>query len=77
MKIETRVPTFTETSDAIVIRIPKVWVRMSSGRQLTDAQVLRMVARGEREFRRGKTRSLHSFLAKRHLNHATPLKRSR
>ncbi len=62
MKIDAHIPTLTETSDAISIRIPKDWVRTSSSRRLTAAHVLRLVARGEREFRRGATQSLSAFL---------------
>lgn len=77
MKIDVHVPTMIETKDALVIRIPKEWMTASRSRPLTEAEVLRIVTRGEREFRRGKTQALGTFLSRRHLSHATATRRSR
>ena len=63
--LKASVPTFRETDDAIIIRIPKEWVGHRRARQLTEADVLRMVARGEQEFRHGKTQEFGAFLPKR------------
>ncbi len=75
MKIST--PTISETSDEIVIRIPKRWVGHSEPRPLTEAQVLRFVAAGTREFRQGKTRPFEDFLSTRHSLHARISRRTR
>ena len=75
MKIST--PTLTETSDAIIIRIPKEWMTHPRARALTVSQVVRIVKRGEREFREGKTLELGAFLARRHPGYARALRRSR
>jgi len=77
MKIDVHIPTLTETKDAIVIRIPKEWVRAPHAHPLTEAEVLRIVSRGEREFRRGKTQALGTFLRRYRLGHATTVRRSR
>ena len=74
MKLET--PTITETSEAIIIRIPKGWVT-SRRRPLKEAEVLRMVAAGEREFRAGKTQEFSAFIARRYPAHARAFRRAR
>lgn len=75
MKIST--PTISETSNEIVIRIPKRWVGHSESRPLTEAQVLRFVAAGTREFRQGKTKTFGAFLANAHPLHARISRRTR
>ena len=70
-------PTITETKEAIIIRIPKGWVTETGRRPLTEAQVLRIVAAGEREFRDGKTQEFGAFLAKRSPAHARSYRRAR
>ena len=78
MKISSAItPTITETDEAIIIRIPKRWVGQPDRSQLTKADVLRIVAAGEREFRHGKTRTFDSFLAKQHPTHARIFRRAR
>ena len=75
--MNTSVPTITETKYAIIIRIPKTWAVDPHRRPLTEAQVLRMVAAGEREFREGRTQELSSFLARRYPAYARAFRRAR
>ena len=75
--MRTLIPTLTETKTAIIIRIPKDWVIHSRSRILTEADVLRVVAKGEREFRQGKTQEFGAFLAQRHPTHTRSFRRSR
>ena len=78
MKISSAItPTITETDEAIIIRIPKRWMAEPERLQLTKADIVRIVATGEREFRQGKTRTFDSFLSKRHPVHAKTFRRAR
>ncbi len=78
MKISAAVtPTITETSETIIIRIPKRWMAEPERSRLTKSDLLRIVASGEREFRQGKTRAFDSFLAKHHPAHAKSFRRAR
>ena len=70
-------PTLTETKYAIIIRIPKEWVARSRTGSLTEADVLRLVARGEREFRQGKTQEFGAFLAEHYPAHVRAFRRPR
>lgn len=71
------VPTITETDEAIIIRIPKGWVRDPHRNLLTPAHILRIVETGEREFRAGKTREFSAFLAQRYPAYARRFPRAR
>ena len=75
MKLDTL--TVTETREAIVIRIPRGWFTDSRRRRLTEAEVLRVVSSGEREFRRGKTQAFSAFLARRYPAYARVFRRAR
>jgi len=75
MKANT--PTITETREAIIIRIPKGWMTDSKRPPLTEAQVLKMVARGKEEFRAGKTQELGAFLTKHYPAYARTFRRAR
>lgn len=71
------VPTIEETKEAIIIRIPKGSVTDSGRRPLTDAEILRFVRAGERQFQKGKTQEFGAFLGKRHPAYAKIFRRAR
>lgn len=75
--MKTSAPTITETKEAIIIRIPKGWVTDSHRRPLREADVLQIVAAGEREFQDGKTQEFGAFLAKHYPAYARTFRRAR
>ena len=75
--MKVSVPTLTETKYAIIIRIPKNWVTESRARSLSESDVLKIVARGQREFREGKTQEFSAFLAQHYPAHARTFRHPR
>jgi len=75
--MKAAVPTISETKEAIIIRIPKGWMSDPQRRPLRAADVLRIVAAGEREFREGNTQEFGTFLTKHYPAYARTFRRAR